>query len=326
MQNAQWSVLAGLRFWLAWIVVCHHLTHCVPLDDPLVSFHSFSGFSAVIGFLLISGYSIAHSVSKGTTGFYRRRLIRVYPLYLVAILVSCIPLAIVGHEIVVLDGTHYTQPTLTNLVGNLFFLQGFLVFPLGSNGVVWTLSVEVVCYLLAPLLVRLNAQTLLGIIATSAGCYIVFSQLDPPTKDIAFLRAGLPLLLLVWAWLLGFYYFFHADKNSAKVLVILLGSWLLGFHGGKLENFATFTYILSAMAVIYAPSIRLPPQTIAVLNYLGELSYPLYLFHTPAILLGYAVLGLRNSFSLLLLSLICAAFFYRAIDVPLRLSRLHKTG
>jgi glycosyltransferase involved in cell wall biosynthesis len=320
--NAQWSILAGLRFFLAWVVVCDHLRHCVPSNDLLVSFKSFTGFSAVLGFLLISGYSIACSISKGSTGFYRRRFMRVYPLYLIAIFVSFIPFLIAGNEIVVLDSTKYQQPTLINLIGNLFFFQGFLVFPLGSNGVIWTLSVEVACYLLAPLLVKLKPQIFLLLITISAGCYLAFSQIALPNKDITFLRYGLPLLLLSWAWLLGFFYFFHAKEPLAKISIVLLGCFLLGFHGGNYGSLASFTYALSALLLIYAPEIALPQNLCNVLDYLGELSYPLYLFHTPAILLGYAVMGLKNSFSLIFLSLIFSALFYYLVDLPLR----HKRG
>jgi peptidoglycan/LPS O-acetylase OafA/YrhL len=320
--NAQWSILAGLRFFLAWVVVCHHLSHCIPTNDLLVSFQSFTGFSAVLGFLLISGYSIACSISKGSTGFYRRRFMRVYPLYLVAIVFSLLPFLIAGNEIVVLDSTKYQQPTLINFIGNLFFLQGFLVFPLGSNGVIWTLSVEVVCYLLAPVFVKLKPPVILLLIAISAGCYIAFSQIALPNKDIAFLRYGLPLLLLSWAWLLGFFYFFHARSPLAKVSIVLLGCFLLGFHGGNYGSLANFTYVLSALLLIYATEITLPQKLCKVLDYLGELSYPLYLFHTPAILLGYAVMGFKNSFSLMFLSLIFSVLFYHVIDLPIRHKRV----
>jgi peptidoglycan/LPS O-acetylase OafA/YrhL len=312
----------SLRFFLAWVVACHHLSHCVPSNDLLISFQSFSGFSAVLGFLLISGYSIASSISKGSTGFYWRRFMRVYPLYLVAIVVSFIPFLIAGNEIVVLDSTKYHQPTLINFIGNLFFLQGFLVFPLGSNGVIWTLSVEVFCYLLAPLLVKLKPQVILSLITISAGCYLAFSQLDLQNRDIAFLRYGLPLLLLSWAWLLGFFYFFHDKEPLVKVAIVLLGCFLLGLHGSNYGSLASFTYVLSALLLIYASEITMPQKLCKVFDYLGELSYPLYLFHTPAILIGYAVMGLKNSFSLMLLSLIFSALVYHLVDLPIRHKRV----
>lgn len=189
------------------------------------------------------------------------------------------------------------------------------MFPLGANGIIWTLSVEVSCYLLAPFLVRLDKKVILSLIGIPSSCYILFLQLDIPNKDIAFLRYGLPFILLLWVWLLGFFYFFNADKNWAKALLTLLEYFLLGFHGGN-GQFATFTYSLSALALIYPSSISLPESLLKAFNYLGELSYPLYLFHTLAILLGYAFLGFRSSFSLFVLCLLFSAFFYHVVDVP----------
>ena len=153
-------------------------------------------------------------------------------------------------------------------------------------------------------------------------CYLAFSQISLANKDIAFLRYGLPLLLLSWAWLLGFFYFSYAKEPLAKVAIVLLGCFLLGFHGNNYGSLASFTYVLSALLLIYATEIALPQQLCKFLDYLGELSYHLYLFHTPAILLGYAVMGFKNSFSLMFLSLLFSASFYHLIDLPIRHKRV----
>jgi peptidoglycan/LPS O-acetylase OafA/YrhL len=92
----QWKVLAGLRFFLAWIVVCYHLKNFIPDygKDFLCTFGKLNGLTAVLGFLLISGYSIAHSLTKNPEGFYNRRFLRIYPLYFCAVIVSLIPFLI----------------------------------------------------------------------------------------------------------------------------------------------------------------------------------------------------------------------------------------
>jgi peptidoglycan/LPS O-acetylase OafA/YrhL len=53
----QWKVLAGLRFFLAWIVVCYHLKNFIPDygKDFLCTFGKLNGLATVLGFLLISG-------------------------------------------------------------------------------------------------------------------------------------------------------------------------------------------------------------------------------------------------------------------------------
>jgi peptidoglycan/LPS O-acetylase OafA/YrhL len=106
----QWNILAGLRFFLAWVAACSHLQHFTAQDDPIVIFQYFSGFAAVLGFLAISGYSIAHSLHKNPQGFYKRRAFRIYPLYFCSIFVSLIPFLYSGEKIISWDSTEYVQP------------------------------------------------------------------------------------------------------------------------------------------------------------------------------------------------------------------------
>jgi peptidoglycan/LPS O-acetylase OafA/YrhL len=54
----RWSLLAGMRFFLASLVVMTHLTKYV--SAPWAEFLG-TGFEAIMGFLIISGYSIAVS-------------------------------------------------------------------------------------------------------------------------------------------------------------------------------------------------------------------------------------------------------------------------
>jgi peptidoglycan/LPS O-acetylase OafA/YrhL len=311
-----WDILAGLRFFLAWIVLASHVSNFVPYRDWLIRFDYFGGHAAVLGFLLVSGYSIAHSISKNSAGFYQRRLIRIYPLYLTAIIFSPIPFLIVGHNI-----KEYSLPTIKNLVGNLFFLQGFAEFPLSSNGIVWTLSIEVACYLLAPFFLRLGSKKLLILIAISSSCYMLFPHLplllgNGRTTSVY----GIPLLLLMWAWLLGFVFYLHSHQKAMQVLLIGLGCLTIvtsySYYGvGKL---AIVTYVFCALILINSARLSFPNIVLKTFRYLGELSYPLYLFHFPAIFFGYAILGLDNSLSLTGLSLLFSAAMYHLVDLPIR--------
>jgi peptidoglycan/LPS O-acetylase OafA/YrhL len=311
-----WDILAGLRFFLAWIVFSCHVSDFVTHRDFLIRFDYFGGHAAVLVFLLVSGYSIAHSVSKSTKGFYKRRLLRIYPLYLAAIVISLVPFLVSGQNI-----KEYSLPSITNFIGNLFFLQGFSVNALASNVIIWTLSIEIFCYLLAPLFLKLGYKKLLLLVAVSSICYIIFPRIslglgDGRTNSLY----GIPLLLLLWAWLLGFVFYLQAHQKAMQILLIGLGCALIissyNYYGvGKL---AIVTYILSALILIYSSHLQLPIIGSRVFRYLGDLSYPFYLFHFPSILFGYKVLGMDNSFYQLILSLIVSVIAYHLIDVPLR--------
>jgi peptidoglycan/LPS O-acetylase OafA/YrhL len=315
----QWEVLSGLRFFLALVVVCHHLQHFVPKNDAFVLLQEFSGFSAVLGFLLISGFSIAHSITRNSKGFYQRRIIRIYPLYFCSLIVSVVPFMLHDDNFLSFDGTEYVMPRLLNFFGNMFFAQNIFLAPLPSNGVVWSLGVELICYLLAPLLLKLSLNRTLLIVGFSAGSFLLYELMGHPLgKDIAFLRYGLPLLFLLWAWLLGFLLFLYPNKNWLKSLTVSLGCLVLSATAYGEARLYILTYVLVALVLSNPLSFQMPKFVSKFLSYLGELSYPLYLFHSFAFTLGYFILSFKNSFSLIFLSMLISIIFYHLVDVPIR--------
>src|SRR4051812_3996977 len=71
--ESSWALLAGLRFFLAFIVFAGHLSWFADLGAILTGVSSFGGRPAVLGFLLISGLSIGHSIVSRPEGYFRRR-------------------------------------------------------------------------------------------------------------------------------------------------------------------------------------------------------------------------------------------------------------
>ncbi len=317
----QWEILAGIRFFLAWVVLTSHASHFATHHNFLVRFNSFGGHAAVLGFLIISGFSIAHSISKNQERFYQRRFKRTYPLYITSIFISLVPLLMSQEDI-----KGYTLPTILNFMGNLLSLQGFFAFPLASNSVVWTLGVEFSCYLLAPFFLKLDKKYMLILIFVSSAFYMLYPRLSSPWGNGTTTSVyGIPLFALLWAWLLGFYFFLYSHDKFAKILMLSLGCLMIVssysyygdsyYGGGKL---AIVTYCISAIALIYSSFLVIPRALRSVFSYLGELSYPVYLFHIPALIFGYAVLKIHSSIFLLGFSLVVSIFFYHLIDFPLR--------
>jgi peptidoglycan/LPS O-acetylase OafA/YrhL len=331
-QPTQWKILAGLRFFLAFIVLCVHLHLLLPeVGKPWRTFYYLSGFSAVLGFLVISGYSIAHSITQNPEGFYKRRFLRIYPLYFCSIIVSLIPFLLLGSKIKSFYIGIYEQLPLDSwtILGNLVFMQGFLVKYLGSNPPVWTISIECFCYLLAPLFVKLGSKKLLILIALSSVLfalyprYITMLPFGLTNDHYSFTPYGLSFIVLLWAWLLGFFYFVCGGKDTSKILLIALGSILLELNHKYNSRWGISTYVLSTLILIYSPYLKFPSSVLNFFNYLGELSYPLYLFHVPSLIFCYSVLGIQNPFALVCFSLGSSIFFYHAIDKPFR-SKKHQ--
>lgn len=185
-----WPALAALRFVLAVVVMVSHLSWFAPgLPDG-------GALAAVLGFLVVSGYSIAASLEREPAGFYRRRLRRILPVYLAACALSLLPVALGP----VVDATGYVWavPAPAEVVCNLVFLQGFACGPLTSNPVVWSLSVEAACYAAAPFLRRWTAAAL-ALVSLAA-----FLLIPPEPVYYSRMTGGGALVLLAWAWLAGF--------------------------------------------------------------------------------------------------------------------------
>jgi peptidoglycan/LPS O-acetylase OafA/YrhL len=139
-----WELLATLRFLLALIVVCHHITmHFRDVDGFTKFVAEFAGKAAVIGFLLVSGFSIAASFERNRRDFYRRRSIRVYPLYIVAVVVGFALEQSLHGFIEMPSGAQIYGNGLLVAVGNALLVQTFLVKPIAFNGPVWSLAIEV---------------------------------------------------------------------------------------------------------------------------------------------------------------------------------------
>ena len=246
-------------------------------------------------------------------------MIRIYPLYFFSILLALLPFLFTPSPIRTFGGVfELSQPG--TIVGNFLLLQSFVVHPIETNAPLWTLAVEVCCYLLAPLFVRAPRIVLFGIIGLSAVAYAAFPKLN--LGFYSSLLFGLPLLFMIWAWLAGFVLYFHRADRRYWIAILCLGTLLFSTNRAFMTRFSIFTYVASVALILFSDGIRLPRSVLRLLNYGGELSYPVYIFHVPVLLLCYAVLGVRSSLVLVGAVLVCSAFFYHVVDQPIRRRRI----
>jgi peptidoglycan/LPS O-acetylase OafA/YrhL len=207
-------------------------------------------------------------------------------------------------------------PDVFSLVANVLFLQGWVVQRILINGPLWSISIEVFYYLLTPLFVRCRTKSIAAMICISA---ITFGVL--PKEEYWRPLFGGGMLLLAWAWLAGFL-LYRNRTDLVRVLIIglsgLLASIILG-------GYATNTITISALLVSYAGGITVPRRLQNLLNYLGELSYPLYIIHWPTILGIYAICHISDSSVWIVGSLVMAILVYHAVDQPIRRRRKKQT-
>ena len=259
----------------------------------------------VIVFFVLSGFSIAHSLStnKSPVSFYKRRFIRLYPPYLTALIWAGLVFLITRYWhpqwydgsmkdfafIRTNEMNDYFEPG--TIVKNLFYMPGA-----GFITPFWSLTYEVLFYLMAPFLLRkVNLYIILSLVL------FAFNFLLPGRVS----SWGLPTYIYNFFFVyniyftLGVFLYFNYEKISgwfrsyskAEFLIIMGG--LLAFMFGanfyfRLETDFTFieASMLSAVLIIFFMKYYIQ---IGWLMNVGKFSYTLYITHFASI---YLYLGI----------------------------------
>jgi peptidoglycan/LPS O-acetylase OafA/YrhL len=240
-----WGLLGVMRFVLAMAVVCYH----IDLSSNL--WHLSSGRFAVYGFLIVSGFSIAHSLSTDKKNYLQRRVWRIYPVWITSIVIGFITIA--RHD-----------PVL-NIVGSVLMLQGILTPVMCTLGSSWTLAGEWWMYMIAPLLtVKRAALASIIFLATAAvGFAFVTHPIYPKWSST--------MLMVPCLWISG--YLLYKRQTWAVAII------------GLFTAASCFFWDIQPIGVIYVIAITAiivqPPKinVSAIGRLLGDVSYPLYLIH-----------------------------------------------
>lgn len=312
-RRVDWEVLALLRAGLAWIVVCAHITLFTSDTGWQGAINQFGGKAAVVGFLLVSGFSIRASLDRDAEGFYRRRFLRVYPLYFVALVCAF------GLELC--TGGHLVTPGQTiGALGwkadaaNLIFLQTFAVRPIQFDWPVWSLAIEVFYYALAPLFERLGRRLLIALSLVSLVCYLLPKHTD--WGPVYFVLTRFNALEFLWCWLLGF--LLWRDSSPIVLCLSLLGIPAMFWGDFSPEPLSVVTYVLALAVLVFSGKILIFDGLKPMAGYLGDLSYPLYVFHVPALILGYAFLNVKSPSGLAILAIGVSVAAYQLVDQILK--------
>jgi peptidoglycan/LPS O-acetylase OafA/YrhL len=305
-QTMLWPALGGVRFFLAMIVVSQHSQDFRVIGGEWRTFlNGMSAFAAVIGFLIISGYSIAASHAKDPQNYYFRRCLRILPLYFLAI-------AFASVCILPLGGIPTNWP---NAAGNLLFLQGIICRPIRTNEVVWTLSIEVFYYLLAPLLARLSAAVLGIVMVAGAVVFVLADRNNPPYPH---LQHGSALAVLAWAWLLGFVTYRLKRAYVAGVVIAAVAGISLRLSLSVTGKDWLMIVAVVAMGIGFGGRLKAPTWVSRSFSFLGDLSYPLYLFHYPFFLTYHGFRTPLDASLLIGAAITFAILLDRLYDKPLK--------
>jgi peptidoglycan/LPS O-acetylase OafA/YrhL len=233
-------------------------------------------------FFVLSAYLITELFrrERARTGaiavgaFYRRRILRIWPLY------YAFTAVVFAASFVVRSIQMPTEATIALLVfgANWYLAAGGPFF--SPAGILWSVSVEEQFYVVAPWLMRwLTARALAALmvvllVAAAAtrlawpggGWYGTLTRLDPITAGVLLalaLDGRVPALRLPWRLLLG----------TGGILAFWLAAEPLGEANPLAGTVATVGALLLFLAALGATRAPAP------LIYLGRISYGLYVFH-----------------------------------------------
>lgn len=313
-----WPLLALCRWVLASCVVIDHLVGMGLVNGKLWDVITYTGgFSAVSGFLMISGFSIAHSYRTRPDGFLERRFWRIYPTYLVCFACAYLPMLFMKDAVVPLPTAgsevppaNWWQPAL-----HFFLLNGIFTPTMTLIGPAWSLASEWVYYLCTPLIARLDKRRLLWLMAISIAVYLFGCgiRILPPS-------AGWPLmpLYMIWIWLLGWMFYHYADRRWVQEGIVILPALLILMDFTNSTPLALWPIILVAGVFRFGHLVNVTKMQGNVFSWLGDLSFPLYLCHYWTLVYG-SLLFPHIHYSLRLVScVVMAAVILYVIDYPVR--------
>jgi peptidoglycan/LPS O-acetylase OafA/YrhL len=283
--ESTWALLAGARFFLALIVIVGHLKDFVVGFDWVLFIASFGPKAAVMSFLLISGISIGYSYRKNKSGFFKRRFLRIYPLYFFAVLFAVFLQYYLGSPYKLVNTTMVAAGYFTSLA-NFLVLGGIASIIIPYNGPLWSLGVEVFLYLTVPLLMylRLRYTLLISLISMFFFTFINYN----------FLYGYLNLL---WAWPFIIGLIVSAKQKPLFTIPLLILSFIIVFYKKEIfgESLSVLIVSLSLIICFMAMymNVNLSKNTIRVFNFLGTISYPLYLLlYHSGVKDAYVLMGL----------------------------------
>jgi len=349
-----YNILDGLRGVAAITVVCFHLFEAYATShlDQRIN----HGYLAVDFFFILSGFVVGYAYddrwgTMKTKDFLKRRMIRLHPMVVMG--------AVIGAIVFYFQGCSVWDVSKVTILGLFIatFLNALLIpatpgievrglgemYPL--NGPSWSLFFEYIGNILYVLVIRkLTTKALAGVVIVAGCCLAAFAIVGPygdicagfALKGIEFTGGFLRMLFSFSAGLLLTRIFKPADVKgsfwicSLSVVALLavprIGGadhmWMNGLY-----DTICFALFFPLLVYVGASGKTTDKYTRRICNFLGAISYPLYMVHYPFIYLYYAWVknnhltfseSLPGAAGVVLGSIVLAYLCLRWYDIPVR--------
>lgn len=300
--------LTGLRFVAAFYVFLFHIHIRWPLAE--VGFFKNVLDQGAIGmsvFFVLSGFILAYRYANSQVPlkiYLLNRFSRIYPIYVLAALVT---LPWIGIDV---NGATFTEialqigKILLMVISVVFVIQAWLpqIFSLWNNGASWSISVEVFCYLVFPLVFPLlNRLSLrqLGYIAGAASIAAAWPGLSAAlfSSHVITIFYSLPIFRLpefivgVCSSIAVARGALQSRKTTAQMAAICVLLIYIGFAGPLLPVYVGHSWIVVPTVAIVTITLASGNGIIAQILgcrpmvWLGKVSYCFYSFQALIIFL-----------------------------------------
>ena len=320
--KVHYAILDGLRGVAALMVVIYHIFEGYAFAGGGIIESLNHGYLAVDFFFILSGFVVGYAYddrlgkSMKTKDFLKRRLIRLHPMVIMGAVLGAATFCIQGST--QWDGTEISiSLVMLSMLCAMLFIPAIPggcyeirgngeMFPL--NGPSWSLFFEYIGNILYALFVRrLSTKQLTAIVVSLGIGYTAFAVFDASgygnmgvgwTLDSINFLGGMLRMLFPFSMGLLLSRNFKPFKVkgsfwlASSILIIIFAIPYIPSDGnicynGILEAVCV-TLIFPILVRLGASGSTADHKSTAICNFLGRISYPLYMIHYPIMYLFYA--------------------------------------
>ena len=259
-------------------------------------------------FFVISGYLIYRSIDrnishkgikKGILNYFLHRLFRILPAYYFNLLIVFLMASFILNNDFFYSSSFFKQ-LFSHLTFTSYFTHKSAGF--GINGAYWTLSIEMLWYIVAPLfLIFLNRTPILLFIVLLSMFYVwnVGNGFLDPVFNLDSKAINYRLLLSYYitqlpgqinyfiAGILIYKYSISISKEKSVQNYLFAAFFLfsfigiMGYYGIHLDFLPSHLILLSVTVLLFVLLYTTKVKGGAFLGWIGKISYSLYLWHMP---------------------------------------------
>ena len=269
----RYHTLDAMRGVAAIAVVAFHISY--PGYAPVYfGFLAVDFFFALSGFVVATAYTNALTNGLGFAGFAVKRVIRLYPMYLVGLAIGMAVWQADWWSVLL---NAFMMPTLTNAA----------MYPM--NGAHWSLFDELAANLaFALLLWRLPTKVLIAFVPICAIAFATLAvRLGTVNAGWYWTEAPFGLTRVMYPFIAGMVFArFDLQRRTsiwAIVAVLALAAALMLPLHGRLAYGLVFALVITPLLLLAGIRLELPRACWPLAIWLADVSYPMYCIHWPLI-------------------------------------------